>query len=78
VIRWETLIVEQGTNGKVSLHRLRKFSAIAMGWLGVAILLVGAVLTSVSIDKLALVAAVLVAPMTGGTIADAIWARRNQ
>lgn len=71
-VRWSTLIAEP--DGRISLHRVRKFSAILMGWLALPVLLYG-VLTDAPLDALALVAAVLVAPMTGGQVADAIYGK---
>ena len=73
-IRWQTLITEK--DGRIDLHKVRKLSAIAGFWLAVVVLLVG-VFVQAPIDKLALISAALVAPITGASIAEGLSGKRH-
>jgi hypothetical protein len=72
-IKWETLITEG--DGRISHHRLRKFLALILGALGglviVAAMVIG-MFTEISTAALFTGGGLLVAPITGGQVADAI------
>lgn len=74
-IRWSTLICDPKDDTKISLHRLAKFSSIVLGLLG-GLVIIGAMVvgmfTEVNVKALFTGGGILVAPMTGGHISDAI------
>jgi flagellar biosynthesis protein FliQ len=78
-IKWETLITDG--EGKISLHRLRKFLALVAFVFGLAVALLAAVLevtTNVDIPKemVLILVSVCIVPITGGQISDAIFGTR--
>jgi hypothetical protein len=82
-VKWETLITDG--KGRVSLHRLRKFLSLLFGCIGAVAIVTGMfveIVISVSGSQadmktqvMLIGGAILVGPMTGGAIGDAIYAR---
>jgi len=72
-IKWETLITDG--DGRINHHRLRKFLALILGALGGLVIVAGMAIgmfTEINTTALFTGGGLLVAPITGGQIADAI------
>ena len=80
-IKWDTLITEPQEGGRISLHRLRKFSTIVAFWCGCLVAIVATLVevlggVEVPTSMILITVGALVAPIMGGQVSDAIFGTR--